>query len=118
MRRELTLDPEPAAAGVARRFVSAVCAEWDLAHLTEPATVVASELVSHTICHTHAALRLSVVLSEPFLYIVVQPDGELPPAHSRLVDVFATARGVCLPGEGEPGAGKRLWASLRAVPVT
>jgi hypothetical protein len=121
VRRDLALDPEPASARAARRFVTTVCAEWDLAHLTEPATVVASELVSDAVCHAGVPLRLSVALREPFLYIVVhdqRPGGGLPPAQSRLVDVFATASGVCEPHEGEPEAGNRVWACLRAVPVT
>jgi hypothetical protein len=119
VRRELALDPEPASARAARRFVATVCAEWDLVHLTEPATVVASELVSNAVSNTRLPLRLSVTLREPFLYIVVHdPDGDLPPASSRLLDVYAIARGVCEPGEGEPDAGKRVWASIRAVPVT
>jgi len=125
MRRDLALDPEPTAARAARRFVTRVCAEWNLVHLTEPATVVASELVSNAICNADGdagtPLRISVALREPYLYIVVhdQPhDCHLPPAHSRLVDVYATARGVCEPQEGEPDAGKRIWACIRAVPVT
>jgi len=121
MRRELALDPEPAAARAARRFVTTVCAEWNLAHLTEPAMVVASELVSNAVCHSGTPMRLSVALHEPFLYIVLhdqRPDVDLPPAHSRLLDVYAAERGVCQPGEGEPDAGKRVWASIRAVPVT
>jgi len=123
VRRDLALDLEPGAARAARRFVSTVCAEWNLAHLTEPATVVASELVSDAVCNavleTGTPLRLSVALREPFLYIVVHDQRpELPPTPSRLVDVYATARGVCRPGEDEPEAGNRVWASIRAVPVT
>jgi anti-sigma regulatory factor (Ser/Thr protein kinase) len=121
MGRELTLDPEPAAAGAARRFVTAVCAEWNLGHLVEAATVVASELVSNAVRHAMTPMLLSVELCDSFLYIVVhdqRPDGELPPDHSRLVDVYATARGVCQPREGELESGKRVWASIRAVPVT
>ncbi len=126
--RTLRLPADHASAPAARRFVAAVCAEWGLARLTEPATVVVSELVSNALEHAGTPVRVSVHHREPYLYVAVrdgEPDSHVPdaspdrvdPAAVRgrglyMVDFYAATRGVT-----RTALGKNVWAALRTTPV-
>jgi anti-sigma regulatory factor (Ser/Thr protein kinase)/anti-anti-sigma regulatory factor len=87
LRHELALAPSPTAPAAARRFVRDLCACWDLlmvddlrdplerawlAERVDQAVLLASELVTNAVVHTHSQLRLLVELRGEQLQLAVQ----------------------------------------------
>ncbi|GAB1694336.1 hypothetical protein KRM28CT15_61390 [Krasilnikovia sp. M28-CT-15] len=116
-----TLLPVTSSAGHARQMATAVCARWDLPHLTGPACLIASELAINAAVHAGTLADIRFAVGRRHLLISVR-DGstteprlgwappEDPGAGRGLLMVDATAhRWGCLPIEG----GKVVWASLR-----
>jgi anti-sigma regulatory factor (Ser/Thr protein kinase) len=54
----LTLPAVRQAAGLARRATREVLASWQVAHLTEPAVLIVSELVTNSVEHSQGSLLL------------------------------------------------------------
>ncbi|MFI1991709.1 STAS domain-containing protein [Actinoplanes sp. NPDC020271] len=116
-----SLLPVGGAAAHARRLAVEACERWNLAHLTDPARIVAGELVTNAVLHAQTLIDLRFTLGRRYLLIAVR-DGsyEIPraaevspldPAAPRglfLVGQFARRWGT-IPAEG----GKVVWAGLR-----
>lgn len=122
-RDELISELIPPAAGAARRardVVTGACVRWDLPHLTAPATLVASELVTNAIEHAHTGATLQVRLRPRHLYLgafdgtptePVARSGDDPGATGGrglyLVDIMSTRWGYLPRADG-----KVVWASF------
>ena len=61
LRERLALGPVPTAARAARMFVREVCGRWGIGELAEPATLLASELVTNAVVHARTALELQAL---------------------------------------------------------
>ncbi|WEH27732.1 ATP-binding protein [Streptomyces sp. AM 3-1-1] len=110
-------------AATARMLIREVLTYWDLAHLTEPAALITSELVGNAVTHAEGGvIRLAVKkLDVEGVRITVSdcsharplPRTPCPEALTgrglTLVDAFASAWGT----DPEP-EGKRVWAEVRA----
>ncbi|GAA2906708.1 hypothetical protein Acy02nite_75190 [Actinoplanes cyaneus] len=116
-----SLLPVAGAAAHARRLAVEACERWSLGHLTDPARIVAGELVTNAVLHAQTLIDLRISLGRRYLLIAVR-DGsyEIPrtpdvslfnldaPRGLFLVGQFAQRWGT-VPAEG----GKVVWASLR-----
>jgi anti-anti-sigma factor len=137
LRAELALGPSPTAPEVARRFVDATCWQWRLQAVGDPADplarrwgeelvdramLVASELVTNAVVHTHGPLRLRLALVAGRLHLAVadqsprllglaadpgDPDAEAGRG-LVVVDQLASAWGV----HHAPEGGKEIWCVL------
>jgi hypothetical protein len=91
LRDELLPAPTPTAPAAARAFVQQVCADWQLALPDETqlarAVLLANELVTNAVVHTHTDIRLRLELrgdrlhvgvrdGDPWLLRLVSPDTE------------------------------------------
>jgi anti-anti-sigma regulatory factor len=112
--------PISGAAQQARSVAAEACQRWDLPHLTAPACLITSELVSNVVDHANTIMTLRLSLRQRFLHIAVRDGSTVEPTLQReipanaeggrgifLVDATAHSWG-CLPTEG----GKVVWASL------
>ncbi len=120
LRERLALGPVPSAARAGRVFVREVCGRWGLDALAEPATLLASELVTNAVLHARTALELRVELRGRRLHVAVRDDDESPPRMPAtrddgggglgllVVDRLAKAWGVRQSASG----GKVVWCSL------
>lgn len=137
LRAEVPLGPSLTAPEVARRFVLATCWQWRLQAADDPAdplarlwgeelvdraVLVASELVTNAVVHTHGPLRLRLELVAGRLHLAVADqsprllglaadpgDPEAEGGRGLLVvDQLASAWGVQHPPEG----GKVIWCVL------
>ena len=128
-RLHVRLAPTPRSAAIARRLIAEVCQDWQLDHLTGPATLITSELVSNAILHAGTDFQLTATVRGSYLHLGVRDGSSRPPRmppvdvsgqrplpdHGRglfLVDIYATAW-----GSDPSGDGKLVWATLRAVPI-
>ncbi len=120
MRVSKEFDGNPRSAAVARCFVRATLAAWELTDLSGVAALLSSELVSNAIRHSGADYKVALELDPPELRVeVVDPSRRLPvpptnaPADSvsgrglRLVDALALRWGTRLLDEG-----KAVWFAL------
>jgi anti-anti-sigma regulatory factor/anti-sigma regulatory factor (Ser/Thr protein kinase) len=129
-RVQLRLAPVVSAAGFARHVIDAACRSWRLGHLSAPATLVISELVSNAVKHAGTNLCVDAAYQGGFLRLSVRDGSRCPPVSPQsklravaplsesgrglfLVDVYATAW-----GSDPVGDGKSVWATLRATPAT
>jgi anti-anti-sigma factor len=71
LRERLMLGPVPTAARAGREFVREVCGRWGLERLDDPATLLASELVTNAVLHARTALELRVELRRSRLQLAV-----------------------------------------------
>jgi anti-anti-sigma factor len=137
LRAELPLGPSPTAPAAARRFVRDTCWQWQLHTVDEPtdplarlrveelvdrAVLLASELVTNAVVHTHGPPRLRLELVAGRLHLAVADqsprllglatdpgDPEAEGGRGLLVvDQLASAWGVQHPPEG----GKVIWCVL------
>jgi LuxR family maltose regulon positive regulatory protein len=120
LRARLALGPVPTAAAAGRRFVGEVCGHWGLQVLTEPAALLASELVTNAVVHARTALELSVELRGSRLQVAVHDhdpnllgllaakDGTGRGLGLLIVDQVAKAWGVRQDG----ARGKTVWCAL------
>ena len=106
MRAVKDFSPEVDSAGLARGFVAATLAAWDLNDLNEVACLLTGELASNAIRHAHTTFRLAVELSPPELLVEVvdlapslpvpgQPRGDLRSGRGLvMVEALADRWGV------------------------
>lgn len=127
-RDELISEHIGAAAGAARRardVVTEACLRWNLPHLTAPATLAASELVTNAVEHAHTGATLQVRLRPRHLYVAafdgaqtepVPGDGHDPGAAGGrglyLIDLVSTRWGHLRRSDG-----KVVWASFATAPA-
>jgi anti-anti-sigma factor len=124
LRERLTLGPVPGSARAGRAFVREVCARWGLDALAEPATLLASELVTNAVLHARTALELRVELRGRRLHVAVRDHDKRPPRMPAtrndtggglgllVVDRLAKAWGV----RQAPSGGKVVWCTLELPP--
>jgi anti-sigma regulatory factor (Ser/Thr protein kinase) len=124
-RLQTRLSPRPEGVRAARALVQQACSAWELPHLLQDTTLVASELASNAVEHAGTDFVVTVSRRAPRLHVAVQ-DGALgfpglrrpalavppvsPPGRGRgllLVDRIAAAWGA-MPARG----GKVVWATL------
>jgi LuxR family transcriptional regulator, maltose regulon positive regulatory protein len=120
VQEQLTLGPVPTAAATGRAFVHEVCGRWGIQGLTDPAALLASELVTLSVAHAGTAMELRVELVGARLQVAVSdqdPDllGFLAAREEidrrlalLVVDQVATAWGVRQDGD----EGKTAWCTL------
>jgi anti-sigma regulatory factor (Ser/Thr protein kinase) len=111
----------PQTVHLARRFVAATLAAWDLDDLSEVACLLTSELASNAVRHVGAPYQLALELDPPELRVeVVDPSQRLPVRAENtadsdsgkgliLVDALAARWGVRLLSRG-----KAVWFVLSA----
>jgi hypothetical protein len=114
--------PDMDAPSQARRLVSEATSTWHVGHLTAPAQLIASELVSNAVEHAHTDVEFRLVRLRHGLFIAVRDDDPRPPVAScresvrgrglRIVALTADRWGY-LRGTGD----KIVWAALRTGPV-
>jgi len=129
-RVQLRLAPVVSAAGFARHVIDAACRSWRLGHLSAPATLVISELVSNAVQHAGTNLCVDAAYQGGYLRLSVRDGSRCPPVPPPsklravtplsesgrglfLVNVYATEWGSAPVGDG-----KSVWATLRATPAT
>ncbi|MDI6103437.1 ATP-binding protein [Actinoplanes sp. NEAU-A12] len=112
--------PVTQAARHARDVVTEACVRWDLDHLTGPATLIVSELVSNVVDHAHTMMTLEISRHDSFVCLTVRDGSSAPPIPRRDSDTttpggfglrlvaFSSADWGWRP---EPG-GKAVWATL------
>jgi LuxR family transcriptional regulator, maltose regulon positive regulatory protein len=120
LREQLALGPVPTAARAGRAFVREVCGRWGIRGLADPATLLASELVTLSVAQAGTAMELRVELVGARLRVAVtdqDPDllGLLAAGEEidrglglLVVDQVATAWGVRQDG----AEGKTAWCTL------
>ena len=91
------------ASTLARRFVTRVCAEWDVPDLVDDATLIATELVENTIRHTRSLPRLRLELRHGMLAVAVADDDPRPAVLLERLSLL------------EPGLGLRMVAQTARV---
>jgi anti-sigma regulatory factor (Ser/Thr protein kinase) len=109
--------------GAARRgrdIVTEACLRWDVPHLTAPAALAASELVSNVVVHARTVMTVQVRLRPRYLYLAVfdGTDAEPVPRHGHDADASG-GRGLRLVervstrwGHLRRTDGKVVWASF------
>ncbi|GAA2700927.1 STAS domain-containing protein [Actinoplanes palleronii] len=121
-----SLLPVSGAAAHARWLAGEACARWDLPHLSDPARIVAGELVTNAAVHAGTMIDLRFSLGRRCLLIAVRDGSSAAPRTEEGFSLTTTApRGLLLveqfarrwgtvPAEG----GKVVWATLaRADPA-
>lgn len=124
--RRLLLPASAQAARLARRATCAALRSWGIAHLTETAVLLVSELVTNAVLHTRTGsstiilrleaaqntLRIEVIDADPRWPRPRQPAG-LDESGFGFVLVAALARSW---GLRDTAAGKAVWAELDTRP--
>lgn len=76
----LTLEPDPAAVGTARRFVTATClAERTAPEVRDAAVLLTSELVTNAFTHGRSEARITVAASRARVRVEVADDNSRHP---------------------------------------
>ena len=120
--------PVPKSAALARHLVTQACTDWRLAALSEPATMIVSELASNAIEHAATAFDVTVSYTTAYLRIAVQDGGPaLPPwVPNGAPDLVTSDRGLGLYIVDATATawnttaitdGKIVWALLRVRPL-
>ena len=120
-------DPQPEAAGWARRATRTVLASWGVERLTEDVDLVVSELVANALLHTTACdasgalvpIRLELRLDVAALTCRVYDSSPLPPLPEDAGETAESGRGLILVEAlssawdwQELPDGKLVWASF------
>jgi len=129
-RARKLLAATPDAPRAARTMVAEVCQSWQIGHLSGPASLIISELVTNAVRHAGTDVDVGALLRGDYLHLTVHdesPQAAVVPGmdvagagvqHTGgrglyLVDVLTTAWGVRYADDG-----KTVWATLRARPMT
>ena len=120
---QLHLPATPGAAALARRHVGEACHAWTLDHLTDPAQLIITELVSNAVLHAGTPVDVTITRRRRFLHLAVR-DADPTPPRLRQIDPAAAERGRGLRLIDAYAAGwgsltgprsKIVWATLRVV---
>jgi anti-sigma regulatory factor (Ser/Thr protein kinase) len=122
--------PEPESPGRARAMIGEACRRWGLPQLEIPAALVVSELVTNAIVHAHGRVLMEATLRGTYVHVRVHDGSAREPALGppldqgdpqrdngrglRLVERHCSAWGFLPRADG---AGKVVWATLRARPI-
>jgi hypothetical protein len=107
--------PTAGAARRTREVVTEACLAWNLPHLARPATLVASELVSHTQRHVSTMMTMVILLHHDVVYLWIR-SGRCPqprPEHAAVslelmtIDSLASHWGLLPDGDDT-----LTWAAL------
>ena len=117
--------PVPGAIRRARDIVTEACGRWNLPHLTAPATLAVSELVTNAVEHAHTMATLQVRLRPRHLYLAVFDGADAEPAlHQEWSPEATGGRGLHLVqlvstrwGHLRRPDGKVVWASFATAPT-
>src|SRR5215472_8940985 len=69
------LDANELAPRAARHFVAETLDSWELAHLTDTATLIASELVTNALLHAHSSCQLTMLHEQACLRMEAADSG-------------------------------------------
>ena len=112
----MSLRPEPASAGLARRFVGATLTEWQLTDVSDVITLLASELVTNAILHARSAMELRLARVDNRVRVEVRDSSPIEPVLRVYEDEAMTGRGLALVesfssrwGVEPTPAGKAVW---------
>lgn len=121
----LDLPASPQSAGAARRFATAVLADWRLADLADDVDLVISELITNALLHARAdqrasagaGIRLDLEYDGKALTCRVLDGSPLPPTPEQAGDTAESGRGLLLVdalsaewGWSREASGKVVWA--------
>jgi serine phosphatase RsbU (regulator of sigma subunit) len=121
--RELELSSRDEGAARARGEVAASLSGTNLAHLTNDAQLVVSELVSNALLHGAPPIRLNIDVGTDRVRLAVFDTSTTPPGRNHagetamtgrgmmVVEALTVRRGVERLGSGS-GSGKQVWAEL------
>lgn len=120
--RTVTLAPEPASAGIARRFVAGALAALDLSQFLDVAELAASELVTNAVLHARTDIELRLAPAGDGVRVEVRDGSPLLPAVREYGGYATTGRGLGLVASlvAELGvtpvepAGKDVWFTVTA----
>ncbi len=76
---QLSFAPEPEAAGAARSFVGAYCADWGLDEVQETAALLTSELVTNGVLHARTEIQVDITAGRAGVRIDVTDSDPRPP---------------------------------------
>src|SRR5262245_57739703 len=114
---QVRLPPEPASAGVARRFVADALKARDID--VELIALLVSELVSNVILHAHTPLEVTVRTRGAHLRVTVADESPVIPAMKQYAADSVTGRGLTMIdltaeswGIDEMADGKAVWFEI------
>ncbi len=117
--REMELSSSEEAAAAARREVATSLSGTDLAHLTNDAQLVVSELVSNALLHGSPPIRLGIDIGSDRVRLAVFDASATPPGRNSTGEAAMTGRGLMVVealtvrrGVERHGPGKQVWAEL------
>ena len=117
--RELELSSRQGASAAARREVATSLSRTDLAHLTNDAQLVVSELVTNALLHGAPPVRLAIDVGSDRVRLAVFDSSAAPPGRNHTAETAMTGRGLMVVealtvrrGVERRGAGKEVWAEL------
>jgi GAF domain-containing protein/anti-sigma regulatory factor (Ser/Thr protein kinase) len=117
--QELDLSSRLEAAAAARREVAASLSGTELAHLTNDAQLVVSELVSNALLHGAPPIRLGIDVGSDRVRLAVFDSSATPPGRNHTGETAMTGRGLMVVealtvrrGVERQGPGKQVWAEL------
>jgi anti-sigma regulatory factor (Ser/Thr protein kinase) len=122
-RLRLQLAPTFDSTAQSRAMVARACASWDLAHLSDVAQLIVTELVSNVIRHAGTQMEVSISLRKRYLRLAVR-DGsfELPRRGGYDELLREQGRGLLVIealtiswGWSPTDDGKVVWATLRTA---
>lgn len=121
VRRTTDLPPGPEAAPFARLLLRSVCEDWNLpADVVDRAAIVANELVSNAVQHTHDPGELTLAHSRRGLWIAVRDGSAARPvltAEAEGLGLRAVAELSRTWGVTPMGSGKSVWALVDDGPA-
>jgi anti-sigma regulatory factor (Ser/Thr protein kinase) len=119
MEECLDVESDPRSVALAREFVRSRLVGWEMADKVEPATLIASELVTNGVLHARTALQLTLIAEETTVRIEVSDDNPRVPTTGACPPDATSGRGLALVsslasswGIEHRDNGKVVWAEL------
>jgi PAS domain S-box-containing protein len=110
---------DPASVPAGRRFVATMLHEWACAHLTDTATLLASEILTNAVLHGLGPVRLRLRRTDTELAVIVSDRGRYQPQPRRAGPTDESGRGLSLLemlatswGARATADGKDVWFTL------
>ena len=120
----LDLESRAELVAAARVFVRSRLAAWEVAELTDTATVVASELVTNAVLHARTSIQLRLSWNQPVLRIEVFDENPRLPTIAPPLPEATSGRGLALLtgmatgwGIESRDNGKVVWAEIGGGPL-